>query len=186
MQPTHRSAPRFFFALMLGLASLALAGCFTSVPAGVQPVRPFDLQRYLGTWYEVARLDHRFERGLVDVSATYGLEGDGEVSVLNRGYDPDQREWKQAKGVAKFVGDPQTASLKVSFFGPIWGGYHVMALDPDYRWAMVIGPDTGYLWILAREPRLDPAVRERLLAQARQVGVDTGGLIWVEHGRAPR
>ncbi|MCU0942677.1 MAG: lipocalin family protein, partial [Hydrogenophaga sp.] len=73
-----------------------------------------------------------------------------------------------------------------SFFGPIWGGYHVMTLDPDYRWAMVIGPDTGYLWILAREPRLDPAVRERLLAQARQVGVDTGGLIWVEHGRAPR
>ena len=87
---------------------------------------------------------------------------------------------------ARFTGDPQTASLKVSFFGPFYGGYHVIALDPDYRWAMVIGPTTGYLWILAREPVLDPAVRERLVAQARAVGVATDELIWVEHGRALR
>lgn len=171
---------------LAALCTLALlAGC-TGVPDGAQPVRGFELQRYLGTWVEVARLDHRFERGLVDVSATYRLNDDGSVAVLNRGWDPSQGAWKQAEGVARFIGDPQTASLKVSFFGPFYGGYHVIALDPGYRWAMVIGPTTDYLWILAREPTLDAGVRERLLAQARALGVDTGGLIWVEHGRAPR
>jgi apolipoprotein D and lipocalin family protein len=171
---------------LAALTLALLAGCFTNPPDGVRVVSPFDLQRYLGTWVEVARLDHRFERGLVDVSATYRLNADGTVAVINRGYDPEQGEWKQAEGVARFTGDPQTASLKVSFFGPFYGGYHVIALDPDYRWAMVIGPTTGYLWILARETALDPAVRERLVAQARAVGVATDELIWVEHGRAPR
>ena len=90
------------------------------------------------------------------------------------------------EGVARFTGDARTASLKVTFFGPFYGGYHVIALDPDYRWAMVIGPDTGYLWILARDKTLDTAVREKLVAQAASLGVDTQGLIWVEHGRAPR
>ena len=168
------------------LAFGLLSGCFTSPPEGVRVVSPFDLQRYLGTWFEVARLDHSFERGLVDVNATYKTNADGTVAVINRGFDPQKGEWKEAVGVARFTGDPQTASLKVSFFGPFYGGYHVIALDPDYRWAMVIGPTTGYLWILAREPRLEPAVRERLVAQARAAGVATDELIWVEHGRAPR
>ncbi|MBA4194436.1 MAG: lipocalin [Comamonadaceae bacterium] len=173
--------------LSAGLLSVTLlAGCFTGVPQGAVPVKPFDLQRYLGTWYEIARLDHSFERGLTDVNATYALKDDGSVSVLNRGFDPAKGAWKEAEGRALFIGDPQTASLKVSFFGPFFGGYHVIALDPDYRWAMVIGPDTGYLWILARDKTLDTAVREKLVAQAASLGVDTRGLIWVEHGRAPR
>ena len=177
---------RAFRSLLVLLSLALLAGCFTSPPDGVRVVSPFDLQRYLGTWYEVARLDHRFERGLVDVSATYRLDADGTVAVINKGFDAEKGEWKQAEGVARFTGDPQTASLKVSFFGPFYGGYHVIALDSDYRWAMVIGPTTGYLWILAREPVLAPAVRDRLVAQARAAGVATDELIWVEHGRAPR
>ena len=168
-------------ALLLLAAGALLAGCSTAPPAGVSVVTPFDVNRYLGTWLEVARLDHRFERGLSRVSATYSLNVDGSVKVLNRGYNAEKGAWSEAEGRAVFTGDANTASLKVSFFGPFYGGYHVMALDPGYRWAMVIGPDPSYLWILSREAQLPVGVRERLLAQAAQAGVNTAELIWVDH-----
>lgn len=170
--------------LVVGL-SLVLGACSTAPPQGVTVVSPFDLNRYLGTWVEVARLDHSFERGLSRVSATYRLNADGSVNVLNRGYNAGKGQWSEAVGRALFTGDANTASLKVSFFGPFYGGYHVIALDPDYRWAMVIGPDPSYLWILAREPQLPTGVRERLLAQAARVGVNTADLIWVDHSPLP-
>ena len=170
---------------LLLMVTVLLSGCLAP-PQGITPVTPFVLERYLGTWHELARLDHRFERGLSDVSATYGLNADGTVSVLNRGFDAARGEWKEAKGVARFTGDPGTGSLKVSFFGPFYGGYHVIALDPAYRWAMVIGPDTDYLWILSRDKQLPSGVRERLVAQAASLGVNTRELIWVEHRRTDR
>nr|MCU0842239.1 lipocalin family protein [Thiobacillaceae bacterium] len=150
-------------------AALLLGGC-TGVPEGVQPVRGFDLDRYLGTWYEIARLDHSFERGLTDVSATYSRRGDGGVRVLNRGWDPGKGKWKEAEGKAYLLGAADVASLKVSFFGPFYGGYHVFALDPDYRWAMLSGPSRDYFWILARTPQLPDTVLQPLLARARQAG----------------
>ena len=165
----------------VGLALLlGLGACSTAPPKGVTVVSPFDLNRYLGTWYEVARLDHRFERGLSRVSATYSLNPDGSVKVLNRGYDDDKGTWSEAEGRAVFTGDANTASLKVSFFGPFYGGYHVIALDPEYRWAMVIGPDPSYLWILARERQIPGEVREQLVTQAARAGVDVASLIWVD------
>ena len=154
-----------------------LAGC-TAVPTGVEPVRGFDLERYLGTWHEIARLDHSFERGLTNVTATYAKTDDGGVGVLNRGFDPLKGQWKEAQGRAYFLQGPDIASLKVSFFGPFYGGYHVFALDPDYRWAMVAGPSREYLWILAREPQLPPDVLADLLETAAQAGFDTGSLIY--------
>jgi apolipoprotein D and lipocalin family protein len=154
-----------------------LAGC-TAVPTGVEPVRGFDLERYLGTWHEIARLDHSFERGLTNVTATYAERDDGGVSVLNRGFDPLKGKWKEAQGRAYFLQGPDIASLKVSFFGPFYGGYHVFALEPDYRWAMVAGPSREYLWILAREPQLPPDVLADLLKTAAQAGFDTGSLIY--------
>jgi apolipoprotein D and lipocalin family protein len=160
-----------------------LSGC-TGVPKGVTPVQGFQLERYLGTWYEVARLDHRFERGLSDVSATYQRRADGSIDVLNKGYDPAKNAWREARGRAYFIGDSETASLKVSFFGPFYGGYHVMALDPDYRWAMVAGPDHDYFWVLARTPSLPGDVLDSLLRTARQAGFDLQGLIRVRHGLA--
>ena len=161
----------------------ALTGC-TTPPDGVTPVSPFDVQRYSGKWFEVARLDHSFERGLSDVSASYRLLPDGSVEVLNRGFATDKGEWKQANGKALFTGDPNRASLKVSFFGPFYGGYHVIALDQQgYQWSMVIGPNRDYLWILARDKQLPAGVRERLVAQARQLGVAVDQLIWVEQTR---
>lgn len=167
------------------LASLVgLGACSTTPPDGISAVTPFDIKRYAGKWYEVARLDHSFERGLSDVSATYSQKADGSLEVINRGYDSKQGDWRQSTGRALFTGDPNRASLKVSFFGPFYGGYHVIALDrQNYRWAMVAGPDRAYLWILSRDKPLPGGIREQLLRQAGELGFDVERLIWVEHTR---
>ena len=166
------------------ILTLTLAACSTAPPDGVRPVTSFDIDRYLGRWYEIARLDHSFERGMSDVSATYQLQDDGSVKVINRGYDTQRQAWKEAIGRALFIGDSGTASLKVSFFGPFYGGYHVIALDQqDYRWALVSGPDRDYLWILARDKTLPADIREQLVSQARRLGFATDQLIWVEQKR---
>lgn len=172
-------------ALALALAGLGvLAGCMsTSPPPGVTAVQPFDLERYQGRWFEVARLDHRFERGMTDVSATYSAQTDGSVRVLNRGFDVATGQWREAVGRALFIGEPTTGSLKVSFFGPFYGGYHVAALDPDYRWALVLGPDFSYCWILSRDKVLAPAQRDAITARAKALGVETSDLIWVSQTR---
>jgi len=182
----HRFASGWFrrrVALSL-VVLLGLGACSTAVPPGAVAVSPFEASRYMGAWFEIARLDHRFERGLSRVSAHYALQSDGSVAVTNRGYDAAKGVWQEAQGRALFIGNPNTASLKVSFFGPFYGGYHVIALDPNYRWAMVIGPDTGYLWILARDRQLPADVRDRLIQQAAALGVNTQALIWVDQ-RAP-
>jgi apolipoprotein D and lipocalin family protein len=165
--------------------ALTLAACSTAPPEGLRPVTSFDINRYLGQWYEIARLDHSFESGMSDVNATYQLQDDGSVKVINRGYDTQRQAWKEAIGRALFVGDSSTASLKVSFFGPFYGGYHVIALDQqNYRWSLVAGPDRDYLWILSRDKTLPAEVREQLLSQARALGFATDKLIWVDHQRS--
>lgn len=169
-------------AFLLGLMA-TLAGCSTAPPPGLAAVTPFDVNRYAGTWYEIARMDHAFERGLSDVSATYRLLPDGSVQVTNRGFDGERKAWKEAVGKALFTGEANRGSLKVSFFGPFYGGYHVVALDPLYRWSLVVGPDLGYVWILARDRQLTPAVRQQLLEKARAFGVDVDRLIWVDQSR---
>lgn len=168
--------------LVLG-GVLGLTACSVAPPKGATPVEPFDLERYLGTWYEIARLDHSFERGLDNVSARYSLRPDGNVEVINSGYRIETGERKEAVGVAKFIGEENVASLKVSFFGPFYGGYHVVALDEDYRWALVIGQSRKYLWILARDKQIPAEVRDQLLAQAEALGIDVSKLIWVKHDR---
>lgn len=172
---------------LLGLAlvgAAALAGCAaTSPPTGITGVSGFEVRRYEGRWYEIARLDHRFERGLTDVSARYQAQPDGSIRVVNRGFDPATGRWREAIGKALFTGAPTTASLKVSFFGPFYGGYHVAALDADYGWALVVGPDRGYCWILARDKSLAPAQRDAIVARASALGIDTSALIWVTHER---
>ena len=171
-------------ALWVACLGLLLTGCAsTQPPLGVTAVTSFDVQRYAGRWYEIARLDHSFERDMTDVSAVYTVQPDGSVRVVNRGYRSASGQWREAVGKALFTGAPTTASLKVSFFGPFYGGYHVAALDPDYRWALVIGPNTGYAWILARDKQLPAAQRNTIVARAQALGIDTGALIWVSHER---
>ncbi|WP_035477379.1 lipocalin family protein [Aliagarivorans taiwanensis] len=173
----------FLTTKLLVLASLfGLTACL-GMPNSVKPVTDFELDNYLGTWYEVARLDHSFERGLSQVSAEYSLRDDGGVRVINRGYSAEKGEWKEAEGKAYFVQDSQTGYLKVSFFGPFYGSYVVFELDKeDYQYAFISGPDTDYLWLLARTPSVDPALIERFTTMARDKGFDTSQLILVEHG----
>jgi apolipoprotein D and lipocalin family protein len=163
---------------------LLLGGCAVAPPSGVTPITGFELERYLGQWYEIARLDHSFERGLSNVSATYSPRGDGGVAVLNRGYDGRAGTWKDVEGRAYFIGEPTVGSLKVSFFGPFYGGYHIVALDKvNYSYAMISGPSRDYLWILARTRQLPPAVLEELLQQAKALGFATDQLIMVKQDR---
>ena len=158
----------------------------TGAPEGVDVVSGFDLSRYLGSWYEIARLDHGFERGLSNVTATYSLREDGGVKVVNRGYNAEKGEWDEAEGKAYFVGDEDVGQLKVSFFGPFYGGYNIVELDQDgYQYSLVAGPDRSYLWILARTPQLDDATLQRLVGRARELGFPTDELIMVEHDSTP-
>lgn len=170
---------------VLPLAPLLLLGC-VGTPEGVRPVQNFELDRYLGTWHEIARLDHSFERGLTNVTANYSLRDDGGVRVINRGYSPAEGEWDQAEGRAYFVESADQGFLKVSFFGPFYGSYIVFELEQEnYQYAFISGPNTSYLWLLAREPRVDDAVLERFRTRATELGFDLSELILVEHGPEP-
>jgi apolipoprotein D and lipocalin family protein len=160
---------------------LLFMGC-TGIPEGLRAIGGFQAERYLGTWYEIARLDHSFERGLNNVSATYTSRKDGGIDVLNRGYDRKTGQWKEARGKAHFIDQTDEGRLKVSFFGPFYGAYNIIALDKEhYRYAMVCGPDRSYLWILAREPNLDKTTLDQLVKLAGSLGFATGKLIYVSH-----
>jgi apolipoprotein D and lipocalin family protein len=178
----HRTLHRPFGTLAALLCAAFLSSC-TRIPDGVVPVSGFEVSRYFGTWHEIMRLDHRFERGLSHVTATYGRNDDGTVSVVNRGLDRDTCEWNSVEGYAEFIGDPQIGSLAVTFFWPITGGYHIFALDKDnYQWAAVSGPSRDYLWILSRQPNLDASIRDQLVEKAKRLGFAVEKLIEVEHG----
>ena len=164
---------------MLCLLVMSVVAC-TGTPKGVTPVDNFVLNRYLGNWYEVARLDHRFERGLSNVTAQYSLKGDGGVKVINRGYSEEDKEWKQAEGKAYFVEGPHTGHLKVSFFGPFYGSYVVFELEDDYRYAFVSGPNHDYLWLLSRTPTVSDEVKQHFINKAKAAGFDTEELLFVE------
>ncbi|MDF2176723.1 lipocalin family protein [Aliiglaciecola sp. CAU 1673] len=167
--------------LLVFLVFGLLSAC-TSPPKGVQPVTGFELNRYLGKWYEIARLDHSFERGLSHIQANYSLRDDGGVKVINLGWDTEKGQWREAEGKAYFVDDKDTGHLKVSFFGPFYGAYVILALDKvNYQYALVSGPDRDYLWILARTPQLEKAVVDQLLDAAKSAGFATENLIWVDH-----
>jgi apolipoprotein D and lipocalin family protein len=166
------------------LAALFLtlqSGC-TGSPDGVTVVTDFEIGRYLGTWYEIARLDHSFERGLSAVTANYSLRDDGGVRVVNRGYNEQSGEWDEAIGKAYFVAASDIGQLKVSFFGPFYGGYNIIELDKSgYQYSLVAGPDRDYLWILSRTAQMQPDVLQSLINKASELGFATDELIFVEH-----
>ena len=168
----------------MSLVRRALSSFWVSLikpPKGVEAVRGFDVNRYLGKWHEIARLDHSFERGLSKISAEYSRRPDGSIKVLNRGFNAKKNRWSQATGIARFTGSPSVASLRVSFFRPFWAGYHVIALDREnYGYALVCGGNRSYLWILARERALPAETKASLLSQAQAAGFDTSRLIWAE------
>lgn len=165
--------------IALLLSSLLLASCLGR-PDGVSPVEQLDTQRYLGTWYEVARLDHSFERGLSNVTADYSMREDGGLRVINRGYSAEEGDWQQAEGRAYTIEEDQPGHLKVSFFGPFFGSYVVFELDPDYQYAFVSGNTTNYLWLLARTPSVSDALKTHFLQRAEMLGFEVEDLIFVD------
>ena len=169
--------------LLLIFTSFLLASC-TGTPNGMKAVNGFELNRYLGKWYEIARLDHSFERGLDNISAEYSLKTDGGVKVINRGFSKKGNEWEEAEGKAYFVGDTDSGHLKVSFFGPFYGSYAIFELDKeDYQYAFVSGPSTSYLWLLSRTPQVDQKLLERFKERSQEFGFDTSKLIYVSHDK---
>lgn len=164
---------------------LFLMGC-VGIPGNVRPVDNFKLEKYLGKWYEIARLDHSFERGLTKVTADYSLREDGGVKVLNRGYSATENSWKEAEGKAYFVKGSDQGYLKVSFFGPFYGSYIVFELDHEnYHYSLVCGPDKSYLWILNRSPIMNEEIKYILIEKATALGFDTSKLIFVDHDKLP-
>ena len=163
---------------ILVLFVLLATGC-VSIPDNITPVTSFQIERYLGKWYEIARLDHRFERGLTQISAEYSMRQDGGLKVLNRGYSNEKQEWSEAEGRGYFVQSPNEAYLKVSFFGPFFGSYIVFELDTvNYQYALISGPDKSYFWLLARTPTIDDNLKKKLIAKAAALGFDTTKLIF--------
>ncbi|WPQ60564.1 lipocalin family protein [Chitinophaga sancti] len=180
---------KFPIALLAGAgvaAGLILYKSMTSVsiPPGAKAVSPFDVERYLGKWYEIARLDYKFEKNLKNVTATYSLNENGSIRVDNKGYNYLQEEWKESVGKARFVGSPEEGRLKVSFFGPFYAGYNVIALDDEYRYALVAGDNLNYLWILSRETTIPDDIKENYIKKANMIGFDTSELLWTDHSEA--
>ncbi len=161
------------------ICSLLVSAC-SQLPENIQAVQDFDVERYMGTWYEIARLDHRFERGLTKVSATYSLKPDGSVKVINTGYNEEDGEWREAVGKARFAGKRSIGHLEVSFFGPFYGAYVIFELDKrNYQYAFVTGGE-DYLWLLSRQPTVDDKLKERFIRTAQQLGYDVQSLILVK------
>lgn len=171
------------FGLIISLGVLALISSCASIPKNASPVQNFDINKYLGNWYEIARFDFRFEKDLDNVMAQYSLNDKMNVNVINSGYNFKKEKWVSAEGVAKFRGDKNTAALKVSFFGPFYSGYNVIALDDNYKYALVAGKDLNYLWILSRKKSIPENVKTGYLKIAQEIGYDTSKLIWVEHDK---
>lgn len=163
------------------LGIILLNSCSAGIPEKATAIQNFEAERYLGKWYEIARFDYRFEKNMNQVTATYSKNQDGTIKVENRGYDYVKKEWKQSTGEAKFVNAESEARLKVSFFKPFWAGYNVIDLDSDYKYALVAGKNTDYLWILSRETTIPNDIKTSFLAKAKAIGYDTSKLIWVEH-----
>ena len=171
---------------LLVMMAFLLAGCVFK-PADIEPVANFDSARYLGKWYEIARLDHSFERGLSRATADYSMLHDGGIKVVNRGYKAEKAEWKESVGKAYFVGKPDVGYLKVSFFGPFYGSYIVFDLDREnYSYSLISGPDKSYFWLLSRTPTMDEATKKRLVAKAQALGFDTSKLIYVDQSAVSR
>ncbi len=164
-------------ALAAGLASTAWVG----IPKGAKAVHPFNLERYLGKWFEIARMPVKFEKSLRDVTATYTLNTDGSIRVDNRGFNVKAVQWKESIGKAKVLDNPDEGRLKVSFFGPFYAGYNVLAIDEDYNYALVSGHNLEYLWLLSRTTTIPESVKAAYLQQAKRIGYQTEKLIWTSH-----
>lgn len=173
---------KLFQTITLIVSVIYLSSCST-IPKGVTAYKPFNKERYLGKWYEIARIDFKYEKNLNNTTAEYSLNSDGTIKVDNKGYNTKTGEWVQAIGKAKFIGSDTIAMLKVSFFGPFYAGYNVIAIDPDYTYALVAGANFKYLWILSRNTSIPNDIKNKYLKIAKDFGYNTSDLLWIEHSK---
>ena len=173
---------KIIFALLTFTAVITFYSCAT-IPENATAVQPFYKEKYLGKWYEIARIDFKFEKDLNNTTAEYSLMENGKIKVDNKGYNVKEKKWTQAIGKAKFVGEEDVAMLKVSFFGPFYSGYNVIAIDEDYKYALVAGKNEKYLWILSRETTIPEEIKKNYLEIATKSGYNTSDLIWVKHDK---
>ncbi len=164
----------------LALCFLFFVSC-SQIPKKATAVKPFDAEKYLGKWYEIARLEFKFEKNLNNTTALYTKNDDGSIKVTNKGYNYVKKEWTEAIGKAKFRGATDVAELKVSFFGPFYADYNVIAIDDAYSYALVAGKNLKYLWILSRTTTIPEEIKIEYLKIATDIGYTTNDLIWVEH-----
>ena len=167
---------RYRILLALYVVAVCLAGCMSGPAVDNTPVSTLDLDSYLGSWYEIARFDHSFERGVEEAKAVYTLNRDGTIKVVNFGI----KAGKPKTAVGKGKRTDQPGLLRVSFFGPFYADYRVMMIDEDYGYALVGSGGAGYLWILSRTKNLPADVKSAILAEATRRGYDTSKLIWVK------
>ncbi|MDG2090480.1 MAG: lipocalin family protein [Gammaproteobacteria bacterium] len=159
---------------------LILSSC-TGIPEGIQPITHFEIEKYLGQWYEIARLDHSFERGMAGVTATYSMREDGGIKVLNEGFLANENFWDQAEGKAYFISQGDVAHLKVSFFGPFYGSYIVFQLGDNYDYAFVTSTNKSYLWFLSREAEINESLKQEFIELVTGLDYKIDELIWVDH-----
>jgi apolipoprotein D and lipocalin family protein len=167
--------------LIAGFVSAILSACSTNYPP-LETVPEVDIERYMGTWYEIARLPNRFEEGLECITATYELRDDGEITVINRGREvDDDYDLSEARGVAWLPDTNITSKLKVSFFWPFAGDYWILKLDENYRHVLIGAPSREYMWILSRSTEMDKETYDKYIAVANAKGFDTSTLIKPRH-----
>lgn len=168
--------------LILAISLLGVFSC-RSIPKGANVVNDFDANKYMGNWYEIARIDFKYERNLNNTAAQYSLKDNGDIKVINSGYNYVNDEWKKREGNAKFREKQNKGALKVSFFGPFYSGYNIYAIDKEYKYVLVGGKNYDYLWILSREKTIPNAIKEQYLKIATDIGYDVNDLIWIAHDK---
>ena len=176
---------KYIAPVLLGAGvAFVLYSCGSTIPKKAVAVTNFDKAKYLGKWYEIARLDYKWERNLDNVTAEYSLNDNGTIRVDNKGYDVKKDRWEQSIGKAKFVKKDNVGMLKVSFFGPFYSGYNVVAVDSDYKYALVAGESLKYLWILSREATMPESIKADFLIKAQEIGYNISDLVWVNHDKS--
>lgn len=176
---------RYIAPILVGAGvALALYSCGATIPEKAKAVTNFDKTKYLGKWYEIARLDFKYEKGLNNVTAQYSLNNNGTIKVDNKGYNVKKDKWEESIGKAKFVKKDDVGMLKVSFFGPFYAGYNVIAIDDNYKYALVAGENLKYMWILSRETTIPESIKANYLIKAQEIGYNVSDLVWTEHNKA--
>jgi apolipoprotein D and lipocalin family protein len=161
---------------VISILPLFFFGCSTNYPP-LKTVEKVEINSYLGTWYEIARYEHFFEKGCRDVRATYSLKEDGNIKVLNECIK--EGKLSQANGVA-YATDESNSKLKVSFFRPFYGNYWILMLGEHYEYALIGDPSREYLWILSRKSTISEELKNTILEKLPSFGYTQDKLIWTE------